>query len=82
MELTQLDLKNFDKNIGKVFYYLCPDNEKYYRTIFVRYNFFTNTKIPCISNAIYGVPPDGLEPISPLYLAQLMRNTMLTTTNF
>jgi hypothetical protein len=82
MELTQLDLKNFDKNIGKVFYYICPDDENYYRTVYVKYNFFNNVKVPMISNPLYGTPPEGMEPISPLYLAQLMRNTMTTATNF
>jgi hypothetical protein len=58
---------------GKTFYVICPDNNKYYRTIYVRYNAFTNALIPMISNPVYGIPPDGLEPIAPTAISYLMK---------
>jgi hypothetical protein len=76
MERTQLDNQRWNSMIGKTFYALCPDNEKYYRSIYVRHNPFSNHLQPMISNPVYGVPPEGLEPISPLMLNRLMRLQM------
>ena len=58
---------------GQTFYSICPDNENYYKTIFVRFNPFTNALQPMMSNPIYGVPPDGMPPIHPKTLQQLLR---------
>ncbi len=58
---------------GQTFYSICPDNENYYMTIFVRFNPFTNALQPMMSNPIYGVPPDGMPPIHPKTLQQLLR---------
>ena len=61
---------------GQTFYSLCPDNEKYYRTVFVRFNPFTNAMQPMISNPVYGIPPDGMQPIDKRVLASMMRLQM------
>jgi hypothetical protein len=58
---------------GKTFYTLCPDNEKYYRTIYIHYNIFQNSLRPFISNPIYGTPPTDMEPIAPILLSKLMK---------
>jgi len=76
MERTQLDNMRWNSQIGKVYYHICPDNEKYYRTIHIRHNPFSNTLVPSLSNPVYGVPPEGLEPINPLMLNKLMRLQM------
>lgn len=81
MDLTALDYRNFDKHINKMYYYTMPDNN-YYKTIFVKRNPFNNELQPLISNEIYGVPPDGMEPISPLLLNRLMRVPNLSNNYF
>ena len=58
---------------GQVFYNTCDDNSDYYRTIFIRFNPFTNAMQPMISNPIYGTPPDGMQPINKMMLARMMR---------
>ena len=64
---------------GQTFYSICPDNDKYYKTIFIRFNPFTNAMQPMMSNAIYGTPPDGMEEINALILQRLMRLQQATT---
>ena len=58
---------------GQVFYNICDDNSDYYRTIFIRFNPFTNAMQPMVSNPIYGIPPDGMEPVNKMMLARMMR---------
>ena len=59
--------------IGKLFYHICEDNKNYYRTIRLQHNPFTNALVPQVSNAVYGVPPEGIDPISPHLLSRLLR---------
>lgn len=79
MERTQLDSTRWNSNIGKTYYTICPDNNKYYRTIYIRNNPFTGALQPLISNAVYGNPPDGMQEIPPLMLTRLMRLQMSST---
>lgn len=72
-ELTDLDHKNFNSHVGKSFYIICPDNEKYYRVVHIKRNPFTNALQPLIANPTYGVPPDGMPAIHPLMLQRLSR---------
>jgi len=78
-ELSVLDIKNFNSQVGKTYYVLCPDDDKYYRSVYVRYNPFTKALQPHISNPVYGVPPAEIEPISPLQLSRLMRAQLQST---
>lgn len=78
MELTDLDHKNFNSHVGKTFYILCPDNNNYFRTIFVKRNPFTQNLQPLVSNPVYGVPPDGMPAIHPLMLQRLTRIQPMT----
>lgn len=64
---------NKQSQIGKVYYAICPDDSRYYKTIFIRHNPFTNALQPMISNEIMGTPPPGMDPISPLMLSRLTR---------
>ena len=59
--------------VGQTFYTKCPDDSRYYKTIFIRFNPFTNAMQPKISNKIYGEPPDTMEQINPLILQRLLR---------
>ena len=70
---TVQDAKQWNSQIGKIYYQRCPDNPKYFRSIRIAHNPFTNSTQPQISEAIYGEPPEGLEPIPPLMLTRLMR---------
>lgn len=76
MERTQLDNQRWNSSIGKTYYTLCPDNKDYYRTVYIRHNPFTNALQPMISNAVYGVVPDGMDEIPPLMLNRLMKLQM------
>jgi len=79
-EINALDIKNFNKDlVGKTFYVLCPDNDKYFRSVYVRYNPFTQSLQPHFSTPVYGVPPTELDPISPLLLSRLMRSQLQST---
>lgn len=78
-ELNALDIKNFNSAAGKVFYILTPDDNRYYRTVYVRYNPFTQTLQPFVSNPIYGTPPEEMTPMSPLQLSRLQRTQMQST---
>ena len=43
-ERTQLDNKIMHNGlIGRIFYHICPDNDKYFRTIRIAHNPFTNS---------------------------------------
>jgi hypothetical protein len=61
---------------NKNFYIRCPDNEKYFRNIYIMYNPFSNSLQPKISNPVYGEPPDGLEPLPPSIIGYLFRVNM------
>lgn len=60
--------------VGKIYYHICDDNKNYYRTIRVARDPYKNTIVPQISMPVYGIPPEGLEPISPMLLSRLQRN--------
>lgn len=59
--------------VGKMYYSICPDDPKKYRSIRLQLNPWTQRLIPQISNPVEGVPPKELEEISPVVLQQLMR---------
>jgi len=65
--------------IGQTFYIKCPDDSRYYKTIYIRFNPFTNAMQPMMSNKVYGEPPDTMEPINPLILQRLLRLQQSTT---
>ena len=74
IERTQLDNRIIHNGlIGKIFYHICPDDKRYFRTIRIHHNPFTNALQPQISNAVDGEPPPNLQPINPLMLNRLMR---------
>ena len=64
MERTIQDVKQVNGEIGKIYYYRCPDNNNYFRSIRLHFNPWVNAITPQVSNPIYGEPPEGLEEIS------------------
>jgi len=78
-ELSVMDIKNFNSMVGKTYYLLCPDNPDFYRSIYIRYNIFTKSLQPFISNPVPSPPPPELEPISPLQVSRLMRSQLQST---
>jgi hypothetical protein len=71
-ERTLQDLQNISNNmIGKIFYHRCEDNPKYYRTIRLHFNPFSNSIQKQVSNAVYGEPPEGLSPLPPTLFGRL-----------
>ena len=68
---------------GQTFYIVCPDDSRYYKTVYMRFNPFTNAIQPMMSNPIYGGKEDaeniGLSPIHPTTLQRMMRLQQTTT---
>tara|TARA_B100000073_G_scaffold14427_1_gene11799 strand:- start:122 stop:349 length:228 start_codon:yes stop_codon:yes gene_type:complete len=58
---------------GKIYYSKCPDNPDYFRSVRLQFNPYTQSYRPQISNPVNGVPPEGLEEISPVLLQRLMK---------
>ena len=71
--------KNFNKQVGKTYYVLCPDDKRYFRSVYIRYNGFTQQIQSHSSTPVMGVPPEELEPISPIMLSRLMRAQLQST---
>ena len=65
--------------VGQTFYSKCPDDSRYFKTIYIRFNPFTNAMQPMISNKVYGEPPNGMEEINPLILQRLLKLQQTTT---
>tara|TARA_Y100001963_G_C6703862_1_gene410904 strand:+ start:641 stop:895 length:255 start_codon:yes stop_codon:yes gene_type:complete len=66
------DAAKSNSQIGKMYYSICPDNNKYFRSIRLARNFATGNIQPQISNPIYGTPPAELEPIPETMRTKLM----------
>ena len=76
MERTIQDVKQVNGEIGKIYYFRCPDNNNYFRSIRMHFNPWVNAITPQISNPVFGEPPEGLEEISALRLQTLLRHQM------
>jgi hypothetical protein len=71
-ERTIKDLQNISNGmIGKVFYHKCEDDTRYYRTIRLHFNPFSNSLQKQVSNPVYGEPPDGIPPLPPSLFGRL-----------
>jgi len=66
---------------GNVYYTLCPDNPKMFRTIRLHFNPWSQSLRPMVSNPVVGTPPPGMDEISPVLLHRLMR-TPQTSINY
>ncbi len=72
-ERTHADAKKWNSQIGKIYYQICPDDSRYFRTIRIHHNAWTGANQPQISNPFFWEPPEELDPIPPLMLTRLMR---------
>ena len=68
-------MKNHSLN-KKSYYQRCPDNDKFYRKIFIRNNTYTGALQPHLSDPIKGNPPKDMEQIPPMMLQKMMRLQM------
>ena len=75
MERTIYDINNIHKGyINKNYYHKCPDNPKYYRTIYVGWDAFNQRPRAYMSNPVFGEPnEDTHNPISSTMLSNLLR---------
>jgi len=73
MERTPADARRMNSMIGRTFWVKCPDDSRYFRTVFIRHNPFTNSLQPMISNPVQGTPDPTVDEISPVVLGRLMR---------
>ena len=78
-ERTNLQARQWDSTIGKVYYHRCPDDKRYFRSIRIQHNPFINANVPQISNPVMGEPPPELEEIPPMMLTRLMRMQQMST---
>ena len=82
-ERTFLDHNLWYKHLlNKSWYTICPDNDKYYRTVFVKYNIFQNAPQAMLSNPLPMPPTEGLEHIHPGMLSRLMRTPQFSQPPF
>jgi hypothetical protein len=58
---------------NKIYFHRCPDDSKYFRTIRIQKNPFTNSLTPQISNPVAGEPTPEMDEISIHALRRLMR---------
>tara|TARA_B100000287_G_scaffold154525_1_gene145847 strand:+ start:174 stop:464 length:291 start_codon:yes stop_codon:yes gene_type:complete len=58
---------------NKIYFHRCPDDSKYFRTIRIQKNPFTNALSPQISNPVAGEPTPEMDEISIHALRRLMR---------
>ena len=72
MEIVQD--QNWSKFVGKIYYVICPDDNRYFRSIRIAHNTWTNGIKPQISNPIMGIPPEEMEPIPELMLTRLLKH--------
>ena len=77
-ERTHQDAKQWNSQIGKIYYQKCPDDNRYFRTIRIVNNAWTGSLQPQISNPVMGEPPPELQQIPPLMLSRLMRMQQMT----
>ena len=56
-ERSAADMKMLNKHVGMIYYHLCPDDKRFFRTIRIHHNTFTNSTQPQASNPVYGTPP-------------------------
>jgi len=60
---------------GQTYFVRCPNNARYYRTIYIRQHPMTKEPMGMVSQEIYGEPPSGIKEMSPLAVSRLMRVT-------
>lgn len=65
-ERTHQDMTRWSSGlIGKIFYEKANDDSRYFRTIRVGWNGFSNKMHLQYSNFVMGEPPEDMQPINP-----------------
>ena len=72
----QHDAQLGNTQVGNIYYSICPDDSRYFRTIRIARNPFTGNLQTQISNITPGDPPPDMKPIPPL-----MRNKLMSCSN-
>ena len=73
--------RDFFLRAGESYAVKCPDDDRYYRTAYVKVNPFTSQQQVMLSNPVYGVIPDGVIEISGQQLVRQMKLPNLTGFN-
>lgn len=60
---------------GQTYFVRCPNNARYYRTIYIRQHHMTKEPMGMVSQEVFGDPPSGIKEMSPLAVSRLMRVT-------
>ena len=67
---------NANLRVGNTYYIKCPDDTRYYRSVYIKANPLSSTRATqaLISNPVMGEPPTGLTEISPQQLSRYMNS--------
>lgn len=67
---------NSSLKIGRLYYILCPDDQRFYRSVYIKANPLSSARAvqALVSNPVMGVPPSELEQISPAQLTRYMNS--------
>ena len=69
---THQDNATADSQIGKEYFVRCPNDKRYFRTIYIRRNPMTGLLQSHLTPAVMGEPPEGIPEIPPLMRSKLM----------
>ena len=58
---------------GQIYFVRCPNNARYYRTVYIRQHHLTKEPMGMVSQEVFGDPPSGMKEMSPLAVTRLMR---------
>ena len=72
---------NFKLREGEVYAFYCPDNQRYYRTVYLKRLGIDQVLKPMISNPVFGGIPENIPEINPEQIYQHMRLHNMSSLN-
>ena len=72
---------DFKLREGEVYAFYCPDNQRYYRTVYLKRLGIDQVLKPMISNPVYGDIPDTIPEINPEQTYQNLRMHNMSSLN-
>ena len=72
---------DFKLREGEVYAFYCPDNQRYYRTVYLKRLGIDQVLKPMISNPVYGDIPETIPEINPEQIYQNLRMHNMTSLN-
>jgi len=72
---------NINLKVGQMYFMKCPDNPKFIRTVFLKYNPYTNNPQALVSNPVYAEAPEGATEVSAQTVLKYMKPGNVETMN-